>query len=92
MSAFNSTYEKKGTKLGPQRDSPNLFFPLSWVYQLMNDGVIMGSELASPASPQHWTRLPCDDRMASGPTPKETYDASPGTDPESGAGTQKPQS
>lgn len=39
MSAFNSTYEKKGTKLGPQRDSPNLFFPLSWVYQLMNDGV-----------------------------------------------------
>ena len=53
---------------------------------------IMGSKLASPASPQHWTRLPCDDRMASGPTPKETYDASPGTDPESGAGTLKPRS
>lgn len=39
MSAFNSTHEKEGTKLGPQRDSPNRFFPFHGYINLMNDGI-----------------------------------------------------
>ena len=35
MSAFNSTYEK-GTKLGPQRDSPS---PSHGYINVMNDGI-----------------------------------------------------
>ena len=39
MSAFNSTYEKEGTKLDPQRDSPNLPPPFHGYINLMNDGI-----------------------------------------------------
>lgn len=51
-----------------------------------------GQNWLFPAAAQHWTRLLCDDRMAAGSTPKKTYDVSPGTEPESGAGTLKPRS